>query len=90
MSAKKAHIRQPPPPPAEMSGRSIWKDDSTELGRLQGALPAPGGSSSRAHTIAAERKGQAYRAVLEAEQQELIASAPLRTGQALHRRDWVC
>ena len=59
----------------EISRRSIWKDGSTERGRLQGALPAPGGVSSRAHTVAAERKCQAYRAVLEAEQQELIASA---------------
>ena len=65
-----------------MSRRSIWKDGSTELGRLQGALPAPGGESSRAHTLAAERKCQAYRAVLEAEQQDLIAGAPAPSSMA--------
>ena len=59
-----------------MSRRSIWKDGSTERGRLQGTLPAPGVASSRAHTVAAERKCQDYRALLEAEQQELLASAP--------------
>ena len=59
-----------------MCRRSIWTDGSADLGRLQGTLPAPGGSSSRVRTVAAERKFQAYRAVLEAEKQELISSAP--------------
>ena len=67
-----------------MSRHSIWKDGSTERGRLQGTLPAPGGASSRAHTVAAERKCQAYRAVLEAEQQELIASAPAPSSTATY------
>ena len=87
MSAEKAHSRQPPPPPAAMSGRSIWTDGSTELGRLQGTLPAPGGPSSRGRTIAAERKCQAYRAVLGEEKQELIASAPAPSSITTYRGD---
>ena len=67
-----------------MSRRSIWTDGSADLGRLQGALPAPGGASSRAHTVAAERKCQAYRAVLEAEQLEIIASAPAPSSTAAY------
>ena len=59
-----------------MSRRSIWTDGSTKRGRLQDALPAPGGASPRAHTVVAERKFQAYRAIMEAEKQKLIASAP--------------
>ena len=59
-----------------MCRRSIWTDGSADLGRLQGTLPAPGGSSSQARNFAAERECQAYRAVLEAEQQELITNAP--------------
>ena len=59
-----------------MRRRRIWTDGSTDLGRLQGTLPAPGGTSSRVRTVASERKCQAYRAVLEEEQQELIANAP--------------
>ena len=48
-------------------------------GRLQGTVPAPGGSSSQVRTVAAERKCQACRAVLETEQPELISSAPANT-----------
>ena len=60
-----------------MCRRNIWTEGSEDLGRLQGTLLAPGGSSSRVRTVASERKCQSYRAVLEEEQQELIASAPV-------------